>query len=333
MLPEALERAVFGMYATHALHLADTHGVLRFLLGRDGTSAAEMAAALDLDEETLARLLIALDALALVESTPSGYRLPDSMAPFVDPASPRHIGGFVHHLVHGAAARMPVLDDYLRRGKAAVDAALPPPFDTIYATEQSTAAFLHAMWQLSFSVSGELAALAGLEETTHLIDVGGAGGAFAVAALERAPHLRATVYDLPQVEPHLAATVAERGLGERLGFVAGDFLRDDQLPAGDCFAFGYILSDWTDETCLALLSKAYRACSPGGRVLVMERLFDEDRRGPLATAVMNLSMHVETQGRHRTAAEYTGLLARAGWTDSRVARSSQDKHLVVAHKP
>ena len=82
----------------------------------------------------------------------------------------------------------------------------------------------------------------------------------------------------------------------------------------------------------AVLRKAYQACRPGGRVLIMERLFDDDRRGPLATAVMNLEMHVETQGRHRTAAEYTDLLAEAGFDTAAVRRSSREKHLVTGHK-
>jgi len=43
-------------------------------------------------------------------------------------------------------------------------------------------------------------------------------------------------------------------------------------------------------------------------------------------------MHVETQGGHRTAAEYTDLLARAGFGTTQVRRSTREKHLVTGHK-
>jgi hypothetical protein len=116
-----------------------------------------------------------------------------------------------------------------------------------------------------------------------------------------------------------------------LRFTGGDFFQDS-LPEGDCIAFGYILSDWDDETCEMLLRKAHDACLPGGRVLVMDRLFDADRKGPLSTAVMNLSMYFETEGRHRTPAEYLSLLERAGFTECTVHRSTADKHVTVGRR-
>ncbi|MFD8663547.1 methyltransferase [Streptomyces globisporus] len=117
----------------------------------------------------------------------------------------------------------------------------------------------------------------------------------------------------------------------RLDFVGGDFFADE-LPHGDCLAFGYILSDWDDDTCVTLLEKAYRACEAPGRVLIMDRLFDDDRSGPLATAAMNLVMHIEMAGRHRTAAEFVALLERAGFGGCEVRRGSGEKHLVIGHK-
>jgi SAM-dependent methyltransferase len=332
MIPPQLERAVYGLHATHALHLADRHGVFAALAGRDGATAPDLAGELGLDPDTLERLLILLRSLGVLAAAPgAAYRLAPGTGDYLDPKSPAYLGAFVGHLLSSTAAQMPRLSEYLERGKAVVDAGRPEPFEVLYADDTAVAEFLAAMWDLSHAVSGELVVHAGLDRVHHLVDVGGAGGPFSVAALRAAPHLRATVFDLPAVAPHLAATRERHGLGERLGFTAGDFFRDP-LPGGDAFAFGYILSDWTDETSLALLRKAHEACAPGGRVLVMERLFDDEGGGPLGTAVMNLSMHVETQGRHRSAPEYVALLETAGWRDCEVHRSTGDKHLVLGLK-
>jgi SAM-dependent methyltransferase len=331
-MPEPLERAIFGMYATHAVQLADRHGVFAYLIANGASRAGKIAAGTGTDEETLGRLLIALHAFGVLEEHGGEYLVPQASVPYLDPADARYAGAFVQHLVGSTAARMPQLDAYLSLGKARVDAELPDPFEVVYADDAAVAAFVSAMWQLSFDVSGELVDLAGSALAGHLVDVGGAGGPFSVAALLRTPALRATVFDLPHVAPHLRRTRDTYGLGERLAFVPGDFFRDE-LPEGDCVAFGYVLSDWDDDTCVALLRKAHRACRPGGRVLVMDRLFDDDGHRPLATAVMNLSMHVETRGRHRTAAEYLGLLRAAGLTDCDVRRSGREKHLVVGRSP
>ncbi len=328
-MPETLERAVFGMHATHAVHLADRHGVFAFLIEHGASSTEKVAAGTGAAEETLGRLLIALRAFGVLdEDSHRRYLVPTESAPYLDPAHSRYAGAFVGHLVTSTAGRMPQLDAYLSQGKASVDAALPAPFEAMYADAGSVADFLRAMWQLSFDVSGELVELAGLRGVRRLVDVGGANGPFSVSALLRTPALHATVFDLPHVAPHLARTREDYGLGDRLSFAPGDFFRD-QLPGGDCLAFGYILSDWDDATCLELLRKAHRACEPGGRVLVMDRLFDDDGHRPLATAVMNLSMHVETRGRHRTAGEFLDLLHASGFVDCEVRRSSREKHLVV----
>ncbi|MEY9874265.1 hypothetical protein ABH931_003759 [Streptacidiphilus sp. MAP12-33] len=331
MLPKVLEEAVYGVYATTALHLADKHGVFG-LLATQGAPTDKIAAELGLDEETLDRLLLLLDSFGVIERDERGaYRLPAEMVPFLDPRSARSVGGFLNHVMNSTLARLPQLDGYLTAGKSAVDAALPAPFDVMYRTPKLTEEFLAAMWELTYDVSRELVPRCGLDGVGHLVDIGGASGPFCVAALEATPGLRATVFELPEVGPYVADTVEKYGLQGRLDFAAGDFHRDE-FPPTECVAFGYILSGWTDETGLELLRKAHRACADGGRVLIMDRLFDDDRRGPLPTAVMNLSMHVEAKGRHRTAAEYTGLLESAGFTDCQVHRSTQDKQLVIGFK-
>ncbi|MFE3873066.1 methyltransferase [Kitasatospora sp. NPDC059146] len=332
MIPPPLENALYGIHATHALRLADRHGVFTHLLRHGPATAPAAAAELGLDAETLERLMLLLKVSGLLADAGGGrYELPAGTADFLAPDGPRYLGGFVEHLVTDAARQLELLDGYLTRGKDAVDADLPDAFARIHRDGASTERFLAAMWQLSHHASDRLAELADLGTVTRLVDVGGANGPFAVAALRRHPALRATVFDLPEVEPFLKAKRSEHGLDDRLDFRAGDFFRDE-LPPGDCFAFGYVLSDWSDATCLDLLRSAHRACAPGGRVLVMDRLFDEDRDGPLGAAVMNLSMHVETQGRHRSAREYAGLLEAAGFTACEVRRSDGDKHLVTARR-
>src|SRR5262249_31148680 len=147
-----------------------------------------------------------------------------------------------------------------------------------------------------------------------LVDVGGANGPFSIAALQQFPELRAVLFDLPQIQPHLEQSREKYGLADRLAFVPGDFFCDE-LPIGDAIAMGYVMSNWPDEQCKELLCKAFRACEPGGKILIMDRLFDDNKTGPLSTAVMHLIMQVETHGVHRTSAEFSSLMTAVGFRD------------------
>jgi hypothetical protein len=332
MMPSALESAMFGVMSTPILNLADKYGIFSHLIDKGPSQPAHAASALQIDEETLERMLLALTAFGILERTARGrYALRTEMRPYLDPAEEHYIGGFVDHLINETSEQITRLSAYLDRGKAEVDKNLPAPFETFYRNPHALAEFMTAMWSLSYAPSKELAVLADLDHVSTLVDVGGASGPFSVAALQHYPDLQSTIFDLPQVGEFVDQTRATYDLADRLDFVPGDFFADD-LPSGEAIAFGYVLSDWTDASCAQLLSKAYRACLASGRVLIMERLFDDSRDGPLATAVMNLTMHVETQGRHRTADEYVSMLQHAGFSDCAVHRSSGDKHLIVGHK-
>ncbi|MEK8104496.1 methyltransferase [Micromonospora sp. M12] len=294
MSDSVLDSAVYGLFSTQVLHLADKYGVLDALSAEQPRSAAAVAAHAGVDAETVDRLLTVLAAVGVLNREAGGYRMIAAYAPYLRSGHPQHLGTFLTYLVESTAEKIGKLDEYLLKGKAAVDAEAPAPFEAIYRDEASTGQFLTAMWQLTFGVSEELVRLADLSGTRHLVDVGGASGAFAVQALSANPDLVVTVFDLPEVEPHLLRTRDRHGLEDRLRFAPGDFFRDP-LPEGDCLHFGYILSDWDDDTCVALLRKAYEACHAGGRVLISDRLFDDAHVGPLSTAVMNLSMHIETE--------------------------------------
>jgi hypothetical protein len=328
-MPSALENAIYGMLATPVLYTADRHGVFTHLIEHGPAGADALAVELDVDSDTLDRMLLLLTALGVLNRGNAGeYSVPSPVRPFLDRRDNRYVGGFLTHLAGDTTARLARLASYLEHGKRAEASS---PFAEVYRDEESMRAFTTAMWDLSFGPSTELAALAGLGGTARLVDVGGATGPFSVAALRAAPELRAVVFDVPQIRPLAEETARAQGLADRLEFVGGDFFTDE-LPVGDCLALGYILSDWDDEFCVELLGKAYRACTAPGRVLIMDRLFADDHTGPLSTAAMNLVMHVEMAGRHRTGAEFVALLRRAGFTGCEVRRSAGEKHLIIGHK-
>src|SRR5262249_11658402 len=143
-----------------------------------------------------------------------------------------------------------------------------------------------------------------------LLVVGGASAVLATTVLQAYPHLWGSTFNLPVVSPLAREYVADAGLADRLAVVSGGMYRD-ALPTGaDVIVLSWVLHDWDDRRALALLRRCHAVLEPGGAVLVLEALLEEDGTGPAAAAELSLGLLVATQGgRERTAAEYGALLS------------------------
>ena len=109
------------------------------------------------------------------------------------------------------------------------------------------------------------------------LDVGGGDGTLAAELVAHVPHVTADVYNLPSVQPLVAARALRAGVAGRLGFVGGDFHREP-LPGGyDVLSFVRVLHDWPAEVARLLIEKAHAALPPGGRVVICEEFRDPDR--------------------------------------------------------
>lgn len=171
-----------------------------------------------------------------------------------------------------------------------------------------------------------------LARARHMLDIGGNSGAFALAACRRAPHLSATVFDLPVVcaigREHVAGT-PEAG---RIKFVAGD-MRRDPLPSGpDLISFKSVLHDWPEADALHLLERAQRRLEPGGRIVIFERGALEPSRGPMPVSMM---ANVVFAPFYRSPTFYRDHLARLGFEAITLERIELDMpfHLLTARKP
>lgn len=72
--------------------------------------------------------------------------------------------------------------------------------------------------------------------------------------------------------------------------------------------------------------------SVGGAVLLVEALLHEDGSGPLTVQLYSLNMLVQTEGRERTAAQYTALLVAAGFTNIQHHLTGKIYDAVLGHK-
>jgi broad specificity phosphatase PhoE len=109
------------------------------------------------------------------------------------------------------------------------------------------------------ATADELAAVYDWRGVAHVADIGGGTGRLLLTLLDAQPHLRGTLFDLPQV-------VVDVEPSARLAVVAGDF-RSDPLPTADVHILSGVLHGWPDEEAAAILA---RSAEQAGRVLVIE---------------------------------------------------------------
>lgn len=155
-----------------------------------------------------------------------------------------------------------------------------------------------------------------------LMDVGGGEGAFAAAALERHPTLRAMVYDLPAVAAAANVRFARLGLSHRAHALGGDFHRDALPQGADVISLVRVAYDHPDERVLALLRAARRALPPGGTLLLAEPMAATAGAEAMGAAYFGMYLLAMGSGRPRSAAELTALLHRAGFSKVRRRRTA-----------
>ncbi|KMO35874.1 methyltransferase [Methylobacterium variabile] len=151
-----------------------------------------------------------------------------------------------------------------------------------------------------------------LRRHTHLLDVGGGEGAFAVEAARSAPDLRITLFDLPPVAARAGRRFADEGLAGRAAALGGSFHAG--LPRGaDVVSLVRVVHDHNDAPALALLRSAREALPPGGTLLLAEPMAGTPGAEPVGDAYFGLYLLAMGSGRPRTAAELSGMLAEAGF--------------------
>ena len=157
-------------------------------------------------------------------------------------------------------------------------------------------AFIAAMHARGVAQGRELASLLDLSKTKRSLDVGGGSGAFTFAFLEKNPAIQAIIFDLPNVVPVTQKYIDRADLKTSVATVAGDYMADDLGTGFDLVLMSAIIHINNPEENRQLVKKGSDALAPGGQLVIMDHLMNEDRTEPLQGAVFAINMLVSTRG-------------------------------------
>ncbi len=175
--------------------------------------------------------------------------------------------------------------------------------------------FDDAMTGLS-SIDGPAVAEAyNFEGIDSIVDVAGGRGFLLATLLEKNPHMKGTLYEVPHVLEG-ARSGALQPFMSRCSLESGDMF--STVPAGaDAYIMKHILHDWPDEACVKILKACREGVNPGGRLLVVDCVIQPGNHFSPGK-FLDLQMLIFPSGRERTEAEFRELFSAAGWKLSRV---------------
>ncbi|HKI92529.1 MAG TPA: methyltransferase, partial [Gaiellaceae bacterium] len=296
-------------------------------------SEEELRGRLGLHERSARDFLDALVALGMLERADGRYANTAETDLFLDREKPSYVGGVLEMANHRLYPFWGWLTEALQTGEPQNEARTGDDFfAAIYADPDRLREFLHAMSGISAGASHAIAARFPWAGYGTVLDLGCAEGGLLATLAEAHPHLRGIGFDLPPVGAAFEEYVSERGLGDRIGFCAGDFFRDE-LPAADVVTLGHVLHDWSLDEKRGLLRSVYAALPEGGAVIVYESVIDDDRQANAFGLLMSLNMLIETPaGFDYTGADCRGWLEEAGFRETRVEHLVGPDSMVIGIK-
>ncbi|XP_059659943.1 trans-resveratrol di-O-methyltransferase-like [Cornus florida] len=153
-------------------------------------------------------------------------------------------------------------------------------------------------------------------ELHSLVDVGGGTGVVARIVLEAFPHIKCTVFDLPQV-------VASSPECENLNYVGGNMFQS--IPSADAILLKCVLHNWSDEDCVKILKRCREAIPSkgGGKVIIIDMVINGDQKDEHDIAetklVYDILMMVQVTGKERNEKEWKKLFLEAGFSSYKIA--------------
>ncbi|HEY0429067.1 MAG TPA: methyltransferase [Pyrinomonadaceae bacterium] len=324
MPPQArLAQMSMGFIVSQAISVAAKLYVADYLK-TGAKTGAELAALTETHEPSLYRLMRALTSVGIFQKDGEGRY---SNSPVSEFLRSDHVESFraashmicdqEHWRAHGNLLQS------VKTGEIAFEHTFGMPVFPYYSQNAGPAkVFDDAMTSFSKSIANAVVAVYDFSEARTIADIGGGHGLLLETVLSVAPEAKGVLFDQPQV-------VAGARVCEKVEKVSGDFFTG--IPVGaDVYLMKFIIHDWNDEQSETILQNLAKSAKPGGRVLLVESVVEEDDSIPSMSKVMDLNMLAMTGGKERTAAEYAALFEKTGFGLTRIIPTPSPVQIVEA---
>jgi 2-polyprenyl-3-methyl-5-hydroxy-6-metoxy-1,4-benzoquinol methylase len=309
--PQLFFETINGYQKTSALKAAVDLEIFT-AIGNTPSTAAEIAGRCQCPVRGIRILCDYLVILGFLTKEDSHYALTPDSATFLVRQSPAYIGQAAEFFLSEAIARpFSDLAATIRSGR-------------VHTSELGTTAPDHPVWLEFARVMGPLmvpaaqgaAALVALDPSreTRVLDISASHGVYGIAFAQRNPRAHLVALDWDAVLSLTRENARAAGIANRFSTISGDAFTVDLGTDYDAVLVPNFLHHFNDADCTRFLRRVHAALRPGGHVIIVEFVPNEDRVTPPGAAGFSLVMLGTTpEGDAYTFAEYRAMLLDAGF--------------------
>ncbi len=321
----------FAVFGYPALLIA--HRLKVFSLLEDGAlTLPEICNALNIKSRPAEAILTTATALGFLSLRDEHYALTPLAEDYLLEKSPSYFGFFWDMVIDNSevfsytSLERAVLTDY------------PQAYgvEDIYRShdEQAELARRFTRGMHSISMTSATAWPNAVDLTRHrlMLDIGGGSGAHSIGAVSILPNLQALILDLAPICEVAQEFVIRSGLQDRIGTRVTD-MWNNSFPKADLHFYSNIYHDWPPEKCYFLTEKSFESLKPGGRIIIHDVFYNDEKTGPFAPAAYSMLMMGWTEGKSYSGAELSGMLKEAGFHDIQVHPAFGYFSIVTGIKP
>lgn len=302
-------------------------------------SLAQISKLLDIQQQPARILLLGLTSTKILKRTEAGLYSNSAVAEAaLTSHSPKNIISYVklqHHVMYkGMFHFLESLKANKNIGLKEISGDEPTLYQRLGHDPKLKQIFQDAMHELSVHANADMAQNVDLSDIKFLIDVGGGDGTNTIELVQKFPHLKAAVFDLPAVSPMAQKKINEAQLSDRVSVIPGNCFVDDFPTTADCFIFCHFCTIWSAEKNKILFNKAYKALPINGKIIIFNMMQDSDETGPLTAAIGSpYFLAVATgEGMLYTWKEYETWLIESGFSDIKMVRLERDHGAIIGVK-
>jgi len=281
-------------------------------IGQTPATASEVAERCGCPERGIRILCDSLAIFGFLTKDGGRFALTPDSALFLNSQSPAYIGAAADFLLSpGVADGFTNLAKTIKSGK-------------LHQSEQGTIEANHPVWiQFARSMGGMMAPTAAAaaelvsldaQKETKVLDIAASHAAYGIAWTRKYPKAHLVALDWEPVLAVATENAKAAGVADRFSTITGDAFTVDLGSDYDVVLVPNFLHHFNLSDCVRFLKRVHAALRPGGHVVIIEFVPNEDRVTPPGAASFSIVMLGTTpEGDAYTFAEYQGMLAEAGF--------------------
>jgi hypothetical protein len=192
--------------------------------------------------------------------------------------------------------------------------------------------FTHAIHSRNLAPAQAWPEVLDLSANKLLLDIGGGSGVHSINATLKWSHLQALILDLAPVCEVAQEFVKRYDLDSRIKTQVFD-MWTQPFPKADIHFYSDIYHDWPPEQGRFLTEKSFNSLESGGRIIIHEMLYDQQKTNPAAVAAYDIAMLLWTEGQQYWDHELSTMLMDVGFINIEVKPTFGYWSIVTGCKP